>query len=140
MRKIPSYSTYVAAYTAKANQLAKKGYSMYDTMFSAGEYIEQYTSLKNTQVEMIRQGKRKTAGNILRDLVNDQAYAVTRRQAIHLRKAGEEFGVKMKLAEIMSDPSKISNIIGDQRRLLIAQGYTSKEASLIISQEYFGSP
>lgn len=139
MRKIPSYESYVKAYTAKANQLAKKGYSMYDTMFSAGEYVEQYVSLKNTQVEMIKKGQRKTAGNILRDLVNDQAYAVTRKQALKLRKAGAEFGLKFKLNKIMNDPSEISELLRQQRQLLIDQGLSSKEASLIISQEYFGS-
>lgn len=139
MRKIPSYETYIKAYTAKQAQLAKKGYSMYDTAFSASEYVEQYTALKNKQLAQVAAGQRKGAANILRDLVNDQAYATTRGQALSLKKAGEQLGVKMKLSDIMTDPSKISNIISEQRRLLIESGLSSKEASLVISQEYFGS-
>lgn len=139
MRKIPSYETYVKAYTAKQAQLAKKGHSMHDTQFSYDEYVEQYQALRNTQLAQIAEGKRTTAKNILRDLVNDQAYAVSRKQALNLKKAGEQFGMKRKLADIMSDPNAITGVIKEQRRLLIESGLSSKEAALIISQEYFGS-
>ena len=140
MRKIPSYETYVKAYYDKQQQLAKKGYSMYDTLFSVEEYQANYQALRNTQLEQKTAGKRKTVKNVLRDLVNDQAYAVTRQQALHLRKAGKQFGLNLKLAEIMSDPSQLNQILKEQRELLKQEGYSSKEISLIISQEYFGSP
>lgn len=140
MRKIPSYETYVKAYEKKKTQLAKKGYSMYDEMLSASEYQISYTALRNDQLEQVAAGKRKGASNILRDLVNDQAYKLTRQQALNMRKAARRAGMEYTLADLQTGTINFSSILDEKRWNLIAKGYSKGEAALLISQEYFGSP
>lgn len=139
MKKIPDYSSYIKAYNKKAAQLAKKGYSMYDTMLSYDEYRTMYTALKNTRMQEIAEGKRVKATNIMRDLVNKQAYQFTRRQAIAQHRAASELGYRATLQRLMVGDANLSDLIRQQADVYKSEGYSSKEVALIISQEYFGS-
>lgn len=140
MRKIPSYSKYVEAYAAKANQLAKRGYQMYDQMMDASEYIANYQALRNDQLRDIQLGKRKTAGNILRDLVNDQAYQFSKKQAMRQLEVAKQFGYKTNVQKLMAGDAGLGDILEAQKDLLRKQGLSNREVNLIMSQEYFGSP
>lgn len=139
MRKIPEYKTYVNAYYKKAKQLAKRGYSMYDTLMSYSEYQVTYTALRNTRAEVVMAGERKANTNIMRDLINRQAYQFTRKQAIAQHTAAKQLGIKATIQNLMVGNEQLGNIIRDQRKLLLESGLTNKETELIISQEYFGS-
>lgn len=140
IKRIPSYDTYVKNYISKANQLAKHGYSMYSDMYSANEYYTQYISLRNDQVEQVMKGKRKRAANVMRDLINDQAYKFSKKQAEKQLEVAKQFGYKTTVNKLMVGDPGLKTIIDQQANLLKEQGYSNKEIHLIISQEYFGSP
>lgn len=140
IKRIPSYDTYVKNYMSKANQLAKHGYSMYSEMYSANEYYTQYISLRNDQVKQVMQGKRKRAANVMRDLINDQAYQFSKKQAEKQMEVAKQFGYKTTVNKLMVGDPGLKTIIDQQVNLLKEQGYSNKEIHLIISQEYFGSP
>lgn len=139
MSKMPSYQKYVDAYMAKSNQLAKQGYSMYDQMYSAEEYVTNYLGLRADQAVDVALGKRKRTGNILRDLVNDQAYQFTKRQALKQLEAAKQLGHRTTIQQLMAGDKVLGDILKAQRDILKQQGYSNKEVNLIISQEYFGS-
>lgn len=132
--QIPEYSAYLKAYNNKAMQLAKRGYSMYDSAFSYEEYQVTYVALRNTKIQ--ETGK---ATNIMRDLVNKQAYQFTYKQAKAQHQAAKELGYKTSLQNLMVGDKNFAQLIKDQADVYKEAGYSSKEISLIISQEYFGS-
>lgn len=141
MNKMPSYETYVRAYREKQNQLARRGYRMYDELMSASEYATQYTALRNDQLKDVAAGRRKRAGNVLRDLVNDQAYQFTKKQAMKQLEVAKQFGHKTNIQRLMSGTdTEFTRILQEQRQLLKEEGYSNQEINLIMSQEYFGSP
>lgn len=137
--QIPEYSAYLKAYDAKALQLAKRGYTMYDTRLSYEEYKVTYTALRNTRLQEIAAGKRVKATNIMRDLINKQAYQFSRKQAIAQHVAAKELGYKTTLQNLMVGDTKLSDLIKAQADVYKKAGYSSSEIALIISQEYFGS-
>lgn len=52
---------------------------------------------KNTLAEQqaeVKSGERKRTGMIIRDMVNDQAYKITKRQAKAQQAAGKAMGIK----------------------------------------------
>lgn len=137
--QIPKYTDYLKAYNKKANQLAKRGYSMYDSQLSYDEYHTVYTALRNTRLDEVARGERSKVTNVMRDLVNKQAYQFTKKQAMAQHKAAEELGIKSTLQGLMVGNENLSKIIKEQSDLLKSTGLSNKEVQLIISQEYFGS-
>lgn len=137
--QIPEYKAYLKAYHEKANQLAKKGYTMYDTVLSYDEYRTMYTALRNTRLQEIAEGRRVKATNIMRDLVNKQAYQFSMKQAKAQHVAAKELGYKSTLQNLMVGDQNLSDLLKQQADVYKAAGYNSKEIALIISQEYFGS-
>lgn len=130
---------YVSEYKKKANQLAKRGYQMYDDLMDVTEYTSTYLALRTDQKQEVALGMRKKAGNILRDLINDQAYKFTKKQAERQLLAAKQFGYRTNIQKLMAGDSELGKIIDEQKQLLKENGYSNKEIALIISQEYFGS-
>lgn len=138
--RIPSYQKYLEEFYKKKQQLAKKGLSMYDaTPLTTEELIDTYTALRNDRLEEVRLGKRKATSNLLRDLVNEQAYSTSRRQAINLMKAARTAGIKTSVQELMVDDYKVQSVLREMNDRLKEEGLTSSEIALLIGQEFFGS-
>lgn len=138
-RKMPAYETYVAAYLKKEEKLAEKGYSMTDTLYSKADYEWMYKNTLRQQQQEVKEGKRGRTGMIIRDMVNDQAYKISKKQALAQQKAGKELGVKGSIQKYMMEDTDFQEKLNERAGQLYAAGMTGQEVALIIGQEYFGS-
>jgi hypothetical protein len=134
------YQSYVKLYKDTAAKMAKKGYSMSDVMYTKIEWETVHRAETNDRLKDIKLGKRKTTGNINRDLVNEQRWEFSSAQARVLKK-GILKGQKISLTEIRAGKSSITRETIEERftELKLSEGKTQKEASKIIAQEFFGS-
>lgn len=139
-RNAPSYAEYVYQYKNKQAQLAKKGYTMADTMYTKADYEWMYQNVLNKQKTEVKLGERTRTGPILRDLINDQAYQLTKKQAVAAQKAAKSKGLKGTLQDFMMDKSGLQQLIKDDAKMLYKQGKSSKEVAIYIGQTYYGSP
>lgn len=93
-----SYASYEKQYNANKAELAQEGLEMYQRKLSKSELETQFLRMKNEREKEIAEGKRKTLGNIMRDLVEKQTYELSFKQAKALLRAsdktghGDEFG------------------------------------------------
>lgn len=137
--EIPSYESYVASYQKKQNQLAKRGYEMYDILYSKAEYEVMYKAYRSERLEQVDRGERKAATNVMRDLVNDQAYRFSKAQAIKQVEAAKVLGSKISILKAMHGDTRLGEILKAQKEMYLEQGMSTGEANLLISQIYFGS-
>lgn len=138
-RKIPEYDTYVRAYLKKEDQLAQKGYAMTDTLYSKADYEWMYKNTLKQQQEEVKHGERTRTGMIIRDMVNDQAYKISKKQARAQQKAGKELGINGSIQKYMMEETDFQEKLIERADELRKEGKTGKEIQLIIGQEYFGS-
>lgn len=77
------YKKYVALYEAKAQFLSKKGYSMHDSKgaYTYTQYKTAVIKMRNTLKGRRDEGKIKRIPDVLKALVNDQAYKLSEEQA-----------------------------------------------------------
>lgn len=134
------YQAYVRLYQDTASKMAKKGYTMADKMYSKIEWETLHTAETNDRLKDIKAGKRKTTGNINRDLVNEQRWEFSSAQAKVLKK-GILKDEKLTLTEIRAGKALIKRDSISERyiELKLVEGLTQKEASKVIAQEFFGS-
>lgn len=134
------YQSYVKLYKAAEAKMAKKGYSMSDVMYTKIEWETVHKAETNDRLKDIKLGKRKTTGNINRDLVNEQRWEFSAAQARVLKK-GILKDEKITFTEIRAGKSPIKRDSIEERytELKLVEGKTQKEASKIIAQEFFGS-
>lgn len=76
------YANYVKQFREKQAKMRAKGLEMWDTMYSKEEFIEAYDAEKNYRLDI---GKKP--GNITRDLIAEQAYETSYKQARKLTQA-----------------------------------------------------
>lgn len=76
------YANYVKQFREKQAKMRAKGLEMWDTMYSKEEFIEAYDAEKNYRLDI---GKKP--GNITRDLISEQAYETSYKQARKLTQA-----------------------------------------------------
>ena len=134
----PSYSTYLRMYEEKRQALAKKGYDMDERMYSEREFFESYEAVKN---DMLEKGKKPS--NITRQLVTNQAYAVSYKEATAIYHAYKNIGEPHKLLDIQTgriSGDNLYKVSSERYNQLKKEGKTSKEAQIIISTEIWGSP
>lgn len=81
-----NYESYSKQYDDMQKKLAAKGISMFQRKYTKQEFAAQFMRLKNTRQEQISMGKRKTLGNITRDLIDKQAFELTMKQAKAVKK------------------------------------------------------
>lgn len=138
---IPSYDEYLQKYREKGFQLMAKGYSMYDQVMSKSEYEANYMALYNDHMAEKAEGKRKQVKrlDVLRDLVNDQAYQFTKKQALNQFRAAKKLGYKTNLFRLMVGDKELGNLIRERADVLESEGIDKKTIRLIISEEYYGS-
>lgn len=135
------YDAYVQAYEKRKEELRRKGLTMYERKYTKLEYDTTYTAIRNDRKREIREGKRKTVGDINRQMVNEQTYEYSLKQGRAMQKAIEvQTGNKYKIADIRAGVFKIDwNEIKYRREELKEQGKSTWEIKKIIGQEYFGS-
>lgn len=141
-KRLPSYDTYVKQYLDKENKLAKLGYSMHDQggMLTASEFYDMYYRLKSERQLEIKEGTRKSLSQITRDIVNQQAYHTSKKQAERIREAVSKLGGKVSVQKVMMGDPETTRLLREQYSLLKESGLSGSEAGLIMAQEYFGSP
>lgn len=76
-----SYDAYKREYRSKERKLNANGVSMNQRMLTEAEFNAQYDRILNQRKKDVASGKRKTTGNITRDLVDRQAFTLTAKQA-----------------------------------------------------------
>ena len=77
MAKKPSdgdYKRYVEWYRKQAEIVARKGHKMYSDMYSEKRFHEKYKYYRSVYQYDIKQGKRKTIGNLYQYMTRDQSY------------------------------------------------------------------
>lgn len=133
-----NYDSYKKQYLEKQQSILSKGGTMDQRMLSEKEFKARYKAMMNDRKKEISDGTRKKLGNITRDLVEDQAYKYSKKQAATFRKTVKQKGTiqEYRLGIISMDWDEIEN----RRDALEAQGLSFKEISHAISQEFFGSP
>lgn len=159
-RKLDYYK-YIHKYYEKQEQMKARGLKMNDKMYSKQEFEAMHKALSNDRRKEIKEGKRKTQGDVTRDLINRQAYAITLKQA-KVRKKALQNMYENRLqtatkAEISSLKKILKNlnlfeiranlkayetdwaVVSNRRQQLLDSGMNSTDASVIISQEFFGS-
>lgn len=148
------YETYSKAYDRSAKAMAKRGEAMYTRKLSPREFENTYqTYIWDARAE-IRQGRKKTTGNVVLTMVSDQRYETTKDQATSLYEAAYKFEhecdtVGMKLTQKMYDDIRagknetvetFKSFLTEYNEDLKKQGLNSYDRRKLISQTWFGSP
>lgn len=76
-----NYDAYKREYKSKERILNANGVQMNQRLLTEAEFNAQYDRMLNQRKKDVMTGKRKTTGNITRDLVDKQAFALTAKQA-----------------------------------------------------------
>ena len=98
------YQVYLKGFNEKKASLASKGIAMFDsTPLSLREYTSQYEAIKATKTKL-----GKPAGNINRQIINDQAYELSQAKASSMTYAGLKTG-------LIKDSSGFRNLVQDVR-------------------------
>lgn len=146
-----TYRTYLNEFKKVARKLAKKGYEPYEQPYSRSEWYNTLSNERLTRTQLIKMGKRKTIGNITRDIVSQQVYA---RSGDFGRNAVKALNKFYKEHDIKDDSGKIKKMTLTQARFadekdfegikeyyhqLTDGGMKGKEAGEMIAGEFFGS-
>ena len=77
------YKRYTKLYESKADFLGKKGFSMHDSKgaYTYTQYKTAVMKMRNTLKERVENGQIKRIPDVLKALVNDQAYKLSEEQA-----------------------------------------------------------
>ena len=98
------YQIYLKGFNEKKASLAAKGVVMYDNSpLSLREYTSQYEAIKATKEKL-----GKPAGNINRQIINDQAYELSQAKAASMTYAGLRTG-------LIKDDQGFRNIVQEVR-------------------------
>ena len=138
-----SYKAYSDYYDKVASDMAKKGYSMAAPKLNKSQWAEIHRAEINDRNVDVIQGKRKTVGNVNRDLVREQQWKLSRAQARARMDAAKRTGnkKKYKVFDIRSgneDPIDW-DMVKERRRSMKAAGVSDYAIKKNISQEFFGS-
>lgn len=158
------YRAYVRDYKRMAKKLAKEGGKPADPMMSKLEYYTNYEFKYQDRLEDVAAKKRKTVGDINREMIKEQTYKLTKKQAEGYLKMLEQRGYITEkngkkyyvgsAGEDIQGPSKKEATIRNARITAIpyleeeiksrynqlrGNGVDGYAASKIIGQEFFGS-
>lgn len=138
-----NYAAYSRDYDKVAKEMAKRGYTMADRKLTKMEWERTHYAYKNTRLIEIKEGKRKTVGNINRDIIKSQQWEYTSAQARAQRRSYEIRGgkKKLKISDIKAGTVQAVdwNQISIREKELRAKGYGWAKVHTTISEEFFGS-
>lgn len=133
------------------------------------DFKEQYLLMRNTLKEEVEMGERKSVGSVITEIINDQAYELSRAKAnavanyllreerpmliekgylrVELDEEGKEVDVvkKRNLALLIRQGQFVEEEVGlwdeikEYYKALTGEGFTAKEAKSQIGQTYFNS-
>lgn len=145
-KKNISYKKYVKAYQSRQRTLRKKGYEMEYEMLDKRQFREQYKRFYNTRMQEIKEGKRKTFGNIYGEIASTQVSDVSYKQAKNIQEAGRRQGynfdiIKIRRANMKTDPDmgEFWDFIDEYYWSGIDSGLDSVEMNKLLGQNFFGS-
>jgi len=135
------YKMYKAEYRVRAKANRAKGLEMFQQKLTQAQFSTMYDRLKNSRLEEIEEGKRKTVGNIVSDIVKKQQYEISYKQAVAYRKAMlSRTGEKLEFVKIRTGEIGINwDVISAYQKELRDQGYSWENINLMVSSEFFGS-
>lgn len=135
------YRMYKAEYRERAKAMRAKGLQMFQQKLTQAQFSTMYDRLKNSRLEEIEEGKRKTVGNIVSDLVKKQQYEVGYKQAVAYKKAMlSRTGEKLDFTMIRTGEIGVNwDTISAYQKELRDQGFSWKDVNLMVSSEFFGS-
>ena len=137
--------------------------------WSYRDFKEQYLLMRNTLKEEVEMGERERVGSVITEIINDQAYELSRAKAnavanyllreerpmliekgylrVEVNEEGKEIDVvkKRNLALLIRQGQFVEEEVGlwdeikDYYKVLTNQGFTAKEAKQQIGQTYFDS-
>ena len=137
--------------------------------YSYRDFKEQYLLTRNTLKEEVEMGEREKVGSVVTEMINDQAYELSRAKAsavakyllreerqmlidkgllrVETNEEGEQIDVikKRNLALLIRQGQFVEEEVGlwdeikDYYKVLTNQGFTAKEAQKEIGQQYFDS-
>ena len=137
--------------------------------WSYRDFKEQYLLMRNTLKEEVEMGERERVGSVITEIINDQAYELSRAKAnavanyllreerpmlikkgylrIEVNEEGKEVDIvkKRNLALLIRQGQFVKEEVGlwdeikDYYKVLTNQGFTAKEAKAQIGQTYFDS-
>lgn len=137
--------------------------------WSYRDFKEQYLLMRNTLKEEVEMGERKSVGSVITEIINDQAYELSRAKAnavanyllreerpmliekgylrVEINEEGKEIDVvkKRNLALLIRQGQFVEEEVGlwdeikDYYKVLTNQGFTANEAKTQIGQTYFNS-
>lgn len=132
------YDAYAHLYEEKRKDFARRGYQMASPKMSKIEYEATYEAYRNVRQGDVDLGKRKTIGDINREIVKNQSYEYTERQARGYKAYLAKSGQKAKINDIRAGMINW-DLIEKRRDELALDGATQSIIASTISQEFFGS-
>ena len=167
------YKIYLSRFT-KRKESARYGFRLTEEgeetqAWSYRDFKEQYLLMRNTLKEEVEMGERKSVGSVINEIINDQAYELSRAKAnavanyllreerpmliekgylrVETNEEGEQVDVikKRNLALLIRQGQFVEEEVGlwdeikDYYKVLTNQGFTAKEAKEQIGQTYFDS-
>ena len=138
------YKRYLEQYEKATRDLEKRGYNMSSPKFTMAQFVEQYGMQTRYEKEI---GRKHDA---IDSLVMQQKYRYSRKLETAIRNAIEESGIadedfKLDWRRVRQDREYLEELpidwdfINEDYARLKESGLSSKEASHIIGQTYFGS-
>lgn len=133
-----NYESYKKAYIKKQETLHKKGLQMYVPMYTKEQFETVYQTTRSDLKELVKDGKRKVIGNVTQTIVSEQSYQYSKAQGTALKKYAEATGQDLTISQIRAGQLDWS-MLRERQAELKSAGFSGKEISLVIGQEYFGS-
>lgn len=167
------YKIYLEKFTRR-KESARYGFRLTEEgeetqAWSYRDFKEQYLLMRNTLKEEVEMGERKSVGSVITEIINDQAYELSRAKAnavanyllreerpmliekgylrVEINEEGKEVDIvkKRNLALLIRQGQFVEEEVGlwdeikDYYKVLTNQGFTANEAKTQIGQTYFNS-
>ena len=167
------YKIYLSRFT-KRKESARYGFRLTEEgeetqAWSYRDFKEQYLLMRNTLKEEVEMGERKSVSSVINEIINDQAYELSRAKAnavanyllreerpmliekgylrVETNEEGKQVDIikKRNLALLIRQGQFVEEEVGlwdeikDYYKVLTNQGFTAKEAKEQIGQTYFDS-
>lgn len=145
------YKSYERWYERQERIVERHGEAMKSRKLDYGEWLEMRNELRDDFKREVELGKRKGVGNVNQYIARSQAYDVSYKSALNIRKAIKDregiFGegaANVSIFDIMAKNEEAKEAIFDvlrdeYHRLTEMEGLKPSEAKKEISRRYFGS-
>lgn len=134
------YKAYEALYRAKKAEMKKRGYEMAQRKLKKSEWQYAYAAEKSEREDAMASGKRKTIGDINRQIIKEQTYTFSKKQARGYQEYLKSKGEKATITDIRMGKVGVNwEAITAREQELRSQGWGWGRVHDTISEEFFGS-